>query len=82
MIESEDAVRLARELAAATYESVTRVVTVAVFERLERVRHQESVDARAARIQEISDDAAPRWVEPHRSTDHADLLYDAAGLPR
>lgn len=81
-IKSEDAVRLARELAAATHESVTRAVTVAVSERLERVRRQESSAVRAARIQDISDDAAPRWIEPYRSTDHGDLLYDAVGLPR
>ena len=40
------------------------------------------VAERAARMREIASDAAARRVEPYRSTDHGDLLYDEAGLPR
>jgi hypothetical protein len=40
------------------------------------------VAERAAGMREIASDAAGRWVEPYRSTDHGDLLYDVAGLPR
>ena len=83
-IKNSEAEGLARELAAATGESVTRAVTVAVRERLDRVRHQ-SADAtaeRTVRIRQIARDAADRWVEPYRSSDHGDLLYDESGLPR
>ena len=83
-IKNEEAERLARQLAVATGESVTHAVTIAVSERLDRVRHEsESAAAqRAARMRQIARDAASRWAEPYRSADHGDLLYDEAGLPR
>ncbi len=83
-IKNPEAERLARQLAAATGESVTRAVTVAVRERLDRLqqRDEHAAAARAARIREIARDAATRWVEPYRSADHGDLFYDEAGLPR
>ena len=82
-IKSEQAERLVRQLAAETGESMTRAVTVAVTERLERVRGDEQDEAvrRARRMREIGLDAASRWVEPYRSADHGDLLYDEVGLP-
>lgn len=69
---------------AASGETVTRAVTEAVRERLERVRASDHDDAakRAAGLRRIGKDAACRWVEPYRSADHADLLYDERGLPR
>ncbi|HVB54013.1 MAG TPA: type II toxin-antitoxin system VapB family antitoxin [Candidatus Acidoferrales bacterium] len=83
-IKNHEAALLARQLAAATGESVTRAVTVAVRERLARVRSEEEgvVAERADRMRAIARDAAQRWVEPYRSGDHGDLLYDDAGLPR
>ena len=83
-IKNEEAERLVRQLAAATGESVTLAVTVAVRERLERVTHaaQGIGEERAARIREIARDAAGRWAEPYRSIDHGELLYDERGLPR
>jgi antitoxin VapB len=83
-IKNDEAEQLARELAAETGESVTRAVTVAVSERLSRLRGQDegSVAQRIVRIRAIGNDAADRWVEPYRSADHGDLLYDKAGLPR
>lgn len=83
-IKNEEAERLARQLAVATGESVTRAVTVAVRERLDRVRHEDAaaLAERVARMRKIAEDAASRWVEPYRSADHGDLLYDRAGLPR
>jgi antitoxin VapB len=83
-IKSDEAERLARELAAVTGESLTRAVTVAVRERLARLRHRDDAAAaeRAARLWEIAQDAAGRWVEPYRTADHGDLLYDESGLPR
>lgn len=83
-IKNSDAERLARQLAAATGESVTRAVTVAVRERLDRLQHRDAsaAEQRADRVRAIAQDAAGRWVEPYRSADHGDLLYDEAGWPR
>ena len=83
-IKNEEAVRLARRLAAATGESVTQAVVVAVRERLQRVEDKDHDEAaeRAARLREIANDAASRWIEPYRSSDHGDLLYDNLGLPK
>ena len=82
-IKSTEAVDLVRQLAAETGESLTAAVTTAVRERLLRVR-QDGGDAadRARRLHAIAQDAAGRWTEPYRSTDHGDLLYDDSGLPR
>ncbi|HEU4675904.1 MAG TPA: type II toxin-antitoxin system VapB family antitoxin [Motilibacteraceae bacterium] len=76
--------RLARELAAATGESVTAAITIAVEQRLKGLnRPDESAAAeRVKRIRAIARDAAPRWREPFASMEHGDLLYDEAGLPR
>ena len=82
-IKNVEAEKLARRLAAATGESVTRAVTIAVRERLERLRRADSDQSaeRTARIRMIAADAAPRWVEPYLSADHDSLLYDDSGLP-
>jgi antitoxin VapB len=80
-IKSEEAHALARQLAAATGESVTAAVTVALRERLDRLRsrHRESLEQR---LLAIGRDCARRLKEPYRSADHADLLYDDMGLPK
>jgi antitoxin VapB len=83
-IKNAETVRLARELAARTGESVTRALTIAVEERLERLAEAGGPGRaeRLERVRFISQDAARRWVEPQRSADHGDLLYDERGLPR
>lgn len=83
-IKSQEAERLARELSMATGESMTRAITVALRERLDRwqSRDEHEIDRRADRIREISEDAAGRWVEPYATADHGELLYDERGLPR
>jgi antitoxin VapB len=83
-IKNSEAERLARQLALATGESVTHAVTIAVRERLERVRHasEEAAAQRAVRLRQIAADAADRWSELYSSADHGDVLYDEAGLPR
>jgi len=80
-IKNEETHRLARELATLTGESMTAAITEAVRERLDRVRH-ETGSGLAERLLEIGRDCAPRLVEPYRSANHGDLLYDARGLPR
>jgi antitoxin VapB len=83
-IKNDETTALARQLATATGESITQAVTVAVRERLLRLQAEpdEGAVRRAVRLSEIARDASPRWAEPFRSTDHGDLLYDEAGLPR
>jgi antitoxin VapB len=80
-IKTEEAHRLARELAALTGESVTAAVTGALRERLDRVRQQRN-GSLADRLLVIGKDCAARLKEPFRSIDHGDLLYNEHGLPR
>ncbi len=80
-IKSERTHRLARELAALTGDSVTGAVTIALEERLARIR-RDADSSRADRVFAICRDASRRFKEPWRSIDHADLLYDERGLPR
>lgn len=80
-IKNEETHRLARELAELTGENLTAAVTVAVRERLDRLR--ERPGARLAdRLLAIGRDCATHMKEPYRSVDHGDLLYDERGLPR
>ena len=80
-IKSDEAHRLAEELARLTGESMTATVTEALRERLERVRRERN-ESLADRLLAIGKDCAPRLKEPFRSTDHGELLYDENGLPR
>jgi antitoxin VapB len=80
-IKSEEAHRLARELANATGESMTAAVSEAIRERLERVRRN-SRKGMAARLLKIGRECAAHLKEPYKSIDHAELLYDEKGLPK
>jgi len=80
-LKNEEAHRLAQELAKLTGESMTAAVTVAVRERLERIRAGKRVSL-ANRLLAIGKDCAPRIKEPFRTIDHGVLLYDERGLPR
>jgi antitoxin VapB len=80
-IKNKEAHRLAEELAKLTGESMTAAVTIAVRERLERVRREQSLSL-ADRLLKIGKDCAAHLKEPFRSVDHGDLLYDQRGLPR
>ena len=64
-----------------TGESITTAVTIALRERLARVR-QEQGRSLADRLLAIGKDCAARLKEPLRSADHGDVLYDQRGLPR
>lgn len=83
-IKNPEAERLVRQISATTGETVTRAIIVALQERLDRLERRSSDDraTKVTRLRHISADAAGRWVEPFRSTDHGDLLYDEHGLPR
>lgn len=80
-IKNEDTHGLVRELARLTGETQTAAVTMAVRERLERVRHLRGAGL-ADRLVAIGADTARRLPESLRTADHGDLLYDANGLPR
>ncbi len=80
-IKNEQTHRLARELAKLTGENVTAAVTIALQERLERVRRDKQMGL-ADRLVAIGQECAAHLAEPYRSADHAELLYDERGLPR
>jgi antitoxin VapB len=80
-IKSEETYRLARELTKLTGESVTGAVTVALRERLGRVR-QERDTSLADRLVAIGKECATHLKAPYRSAEHGELLYDDRGLPR
>ena len=77
-IKTEDADRLARELAAVTGESLTEAVTKALRERLSResLSKQEYVD----RLLRLGDEYATHPVADSRSPEEI-LGYDEYGLP-
>jgi antitoxin VapB len=79
-IKNAETHQLVQELAALTGETQTTAVTIAVRERLDRVRHLRE-PGMADRLLAIGKDTAPRLCEPFRTADHGDLLYDDRGLP-
>lgn len=79
-IKNEETHHLVVELAQLTGESQTTAVTVAVRERLERLRAARGASL-ADRLLAIGEDTARRLREPFRSVEHGDLLYDENGLP-
>ena len=78
-IKTDEAHRLAQELATLTGESLTAAVTQAIRDRLERIRRERG--DLTARILEIGRDCAAHLKEPLRSGDIDALLYDENGLP-
>lgn len=73
--------QLAQELSTLTGENLTAAVTIAIEERLDRVRRQ--ADHRLADcLLAIGRDCARHLKEPYRTANHAELLYDERGLPR
>jgi antitoxin VapB len=78
-IKSEEADRLARELAVATGETLTEAVTIALQERLERQRAANAAVA-ARRILRLTEEVRSLPVLDDR--DHAEILgYGEQGLP-
>lgn len=71
---------LARRLAERTGESLTEAVRRALEERLAREERRRS--AVAVRLLEIGRRCAGQLEPPFHSSDHDELLYDEAGLPR
>lgn len=80
-IKSPEADRLARQLAAATGETITAAVIAAMRERLQREqRRRENKSAQLAEIRAIADHCASLPVLDTRSEDEI-LGYDENGIP-
>ncbi len=79
-IKDPEAHKLARTLAEVTGESMTHAVTVALRERLDRVKKSRKSASRAAQLLAIGRDFASGLQGAN--IDHADLLYDDQGLPK
>jgi antitoxin VapB len=78
-VKDPEAHRLAEAISKETGETLTRAVTEALrerYERLQRNRTKASVEELLA----IADRAAVHVKRPY--IDHAELLYDEAGLPK
>jgi antitoxin VapB len=78
-IKDPEAHRLAQLIARATGETMTRVVTEALRERLDKIERR-SARASVEELLAIADRAAAHVKRPH--LDHAELLYDKRGLPK
>jgi antitoxin VapB len=79
-IKNPEAHRLAKQLAAATGESLTTAVIVALRERLDRTGRQRRNRATAEEILALGREIARHDRGPR--IDHGDLLYDEMGLPK
>jgi len=79
-IKDDHADRLVRELAAETGETITTAVTVAVRERLERLRGAVPHERRRTELTRITTRSAGRRIKDTRSADEI-LGYDSDGLP-
>jgi len=79
-IKSDEADRLARELAAATGESLTEAVTLALRERLERERERRAGDV-VTRLRRLAEEVRSLPVLDDRSAEMI-LGYDEHGLSR
>lgn len=79
-IKDPEVYRLARELAAATGESMTEVVRQSLRERLRREKHSQAENLTLEKLREIADRCASRPVLDHRS-DEDIIGYDKHGVP-
>ena len=79
-IKSEEADRLARELAAETGETLTEAVETALRERLDREHARQAANMRT-RLARLAADVAAMPVADTRAPEEI-IGYDDAGLPR
>jgi antitoxin VapB len=79
-IKSDEADRLARELAAETGETLTEAVVLALRERLDR-EHAKNAASMRTRLARLAADAAALPVADNRPPEGV-IGYDEAGLPR
>lgn len=79
-IKNEEAHKLAQSVADETGESLTEAVTVALRERLERLRQKRLQDSKAKDLMEIGKRFAKRLKG--ETIDIDSFLYDEKGLPK
>ena len=79
-IKNEEARRMAAQLAGVTGESMTRAVTEAIRERLEREKGKRGRSGIAEKLMQIGRRCASRPIADARPPD--EILYDQDGLPR
>ena len=79
-IKNEEAHKLAKELASLTGENITTAVTLALRERIERLRTIPS-GSLSERMIQIGDDCAKRLKASNRKLNHGKMLYAEDGLP-
>ena len=79
-IKSQEAHELAAELARLTGESMTKAVTEAIRERLEREQRRRDKEKMVAELLAIARRCAAYPRRDHRSLE--EFLYDERGLPR
>ena len=81
-IKNEETCRLARELAQLTGETVTGAITVALRERLECMRREDSTETRVQRFLAIGNRCAGMLDDGLTAVEHGNFLYDERGLPK
>jgi antitoxin VapB len=79
-IKSDEADRLARELAAKTGETLTEAVEVALRERLDREQARNAASM-SKRLKRLAADVAAVPIADNRTPEEI-IGYDDAGLPR
>lgn len=77
-IKSEEAHRLAAEVAELAGENMTEAVIKALKARKRLLTR----DERLARAKRLTAGLGKLWTEPWKSTPHGDLLYDESGLSK
>jgi antitoxin VapB len=83
-IKNPETFRLAKELAAATGQSMTAAVTEAIRTQLERIRAEGGDDPkhRVRRMLEMAAEIGRRMPPGYLDQDFDELLYDENGLPK
>lgn len=81
-LKSDEAHKLAQELAGLTGESMTTAATIAMRERLERLRKERDKDKWVAEMLAIGRDCASHLKDSELLQHPDDFLYDEHGLPK
>ena len=79
-IKNAETCRLAEELAELTSENKTQAITIALRERLERLRRNRKEEVQA--MMEIGRRASANMGPGPSSTEIGDFLYDERGVPK
>ena len=77
-IKNQKARALVDEIVQRTGETVTEAVTAALQKRLNELTREEKL----ARVRELTKGLADHWLEPWKSMDHGEILYDEMGMPK